>query len=342
MSEPSLSIRQTFTQYPRPRQEVFQPNATISFQEVTEILRSSYNFEESIEATSLDILALYLKGQKIIYTESKTFCEKQLNFLMLPAIFVAAVCSILNFILKDIQYGVIIISCLNAFNSFLLSLISYLKLDGKAEAHKASAYKFQKLESLCEFHSGKYLFFKESVNVLSFLENIEKEVMEIRESNQFIIPQRIRERFPNIYSTNVFALVKRVQNDEILVINRLKTTVQKLHLVFDKKKDLKSIYERLDLAIGEIKHILQHENLEEQQRIDATHELTSMQQRQESIQEDLKQVELDISAAEQKKDDAFSETVKHRERYLELAKTFQSDVDNSVSSSNCVDLLSVS
>jgi hypothetical protein len=80
----------------------------------------------------------------------------------------------------------LIISALNAFNSFLLSLISYLKLDGKAEAHKTAAYKFQKLESQCEFNSGKCLFFKDAVKMLDFVNQIEKDIMEIRESNQFL------------------------------------------------------------------------------------------------------------------------------------------------------------
>lgn len=217
----------------------FNPVSTISYKDVTDILRNAYNFEESIQSTCLDILALYLKGQKILYTESKSYCEKKLNVLMLPAIFIAAVCSILNFILKDVAYGTIIISCLNAFNSFLLSLISYLKLDGMAEAHKTSAYKFQKLESLCEFHSGKYLFFKDAaVNVQSFVQNIEKEVMEIRESNQFIVPESVRDRFPTIYTTNVFTLVKEIQVSEVIIINHLKTTVQKLHAAIKVRDDL--------------------------------------------------------------------------------------------------------
>lgn len=336
----------SFTQpAPRRRQEVFQPNSTISYLDVTEILKTAYNFDESIEATSLDILALYLKGQKIIYTESKTFCEKQLNLLMLPAIFIAAVCSILNFILKEIPYGTIIISCMNAFNSFLLSLISYLKLDGKAEAHKASAYKFQKLESLCEFHSGKYLFFKESVNVLTFIEKVEKEVMEIRESNQFIVPQRIRERFPRIYATNVFALVKQVQNDEILVINRLKTSVQKLHLAFQQKKETSERLGALQVELEEVKHALQEgvcDQRPEKWILMMEAERSQVQQQIEKVSNELQKTMVLIDQCEIEKNNAFASTVKHRERYLDLAKTFQDDVNDSLINWYCTDLLSVS
>lgn len=118
---------------------VFNPNHTITYQKVVSILKESYNFEETVKSTSLDILALYLRGQTVIYIESKTYCEKRLNSFMLPVIFLAAVCSILNFILKDYQYGTIVISSLNAFNSFILSIINYLKLSEKSQNHLMAA-----------------------------------------------------------------------------------------------------------------------------------------------------------------------------------------------------------
>lgn len=239
-------------------QSVLNPDNTITYKQVNDILRESYNFDESISSTSLDILALYLKGQKIIYTEAKTLCEKRLNTLMLPAIFISAICSILNFILKDYPYGTIIIACLNAFNSFLLSLISYLKLDAKAEAHKISAYKFQKLESMSEFQSGKSLFFKNSVDVLAFVERIEKEIIEIRESNQFIIPEIIRLRYPKISSSNVFSMVKEIKNDELLVINNLKNAVQSLHTKIDKRNEIEKLLSEMETTSLSLQHEIQN------------------------------------------------------------------------------------
>ncbi len=241
---------------------VLNPDNTITYKQVNDILKESYNFDESVSSTSLDILALYLKGQKIIYTEAKTLCEKRLNSLMLPAIFISAVCSILNFILKDAPYGTIIIASLNAFNSFLLSLISYLKLDAKAEAHKTSAYKFQKLESMVEFHSGKSLFFKDSVDMLDFIQSIEKEIMEIRESNQFIIPEVIRLRYPKISSTNLFSMVKEIKNDELLVINNLKNAVQRLHSKIDRRNELEKEIKEIEISRREMQDYLRKLTIE--------------------------------------------------------------------------------
>ena len=207
---------------------VLNPNHRVKYKDIVEILRDNYHFDENKNSTALDILALYLKGQKIIYMESKTHCEKRLNTLMLPAILLAAVCSILNFILKDYSYGTIIISSLNASNSFILSIINYLKLAEKSQNHLMAAQRFSSLESRLELQSGHSLFFHNSVAIEKSLEEMEKEIKEIQSSNQFLIPEAIRYRYPKIFSSNIFSLVKEIKNEEILCINELKSAVQKI------------------------------------------------------------------------------------------------------------------
>jgi hypothetical protein len=156
----------------------------ITYQMISDILKNTYNFEESITSTALDIVGLYLKGHKILYTESKTLCEKRLHTLMLPAICISAISIVLSLLLREYQISSIVLSILSVINSIILSLVTYLKLDAKAEAHKISAYKYQKLESLCEFKSGRVLIFKDIDDIANILTEIETKVMEIKESNQ--------------------------------------------------------------------------------------------------------------------------------------------------------------
>jgi len=177
-------------------------------------------------SNALDVLALYIKGQKLLYTESKTYCEQQLNFLMLPAIFISCVGSIFSFLSDRFLDGPLIIASLNGFNAFLLALISYLKLDAKAQAHKTSAYKFDKLESMCEFNSGKFMFFvNNDAAIMEVVTKIENEVKEIKETNQFILPESIRYEFSFTYSTNIFMLVKKIQSMEMVETHSLKNCV---------------------------------------------------------------------------------------------------------------------
>lgn len=343
-------LRQVTIDDGRTAQSVLNPESAVSYADINRVLRDSYNFDSNHDSTALDIMALYLKGQKIIYTESKTLCEKRLNTLMLPAIFIAAVCSILNFILKDYSYGTVIISSLNAFNSFILALISYLKLDGKAEAHKTSAYKYQKLEAMVEFQSGKSLFFRNSVDVHAFVGEIEKQVMDIRESNQFLPPEQIRVMYPTICETNVFSLVKEIQNKEIIVINRLKTVVQQLHAASTRSKAIETEIGIVRQSIEAIElEMLEEERREEREEREeekmksdkkddesekskeskeylCVRRLNELRQRMAQLSESLKTTRQEFDECEQQKNDAFDAAVTHRERYLKLSETFKEEI----------------
>lgn len=202
------------------------PQAAFGFRQVDEMLKEAYNYKESNNSMICDIIAMYLKGQKILYTEAKTLCEQRLNYLMLPTICITAICTVISLVLKDYPFGSTIVSSLNGLNFFFLTLINYLKLDAKAEAHRVAAYKFDKTQSRLEFSSGKILFISgESKELPKIIAEAEKDVREIKETNQFILPESIRYNYPILNNLNVFAEVKKIQVLETELINSLKDTL---------------------------------------------------------------------------------------------------------------------
>jgi hypothetical protein len=199
------------------------PEVAFQYRQVDEMLKEAYNYKESNNSMICDIIAIYLKGQKILYTEAKTLCEQRLNYLMLPTISITAICAVVSVVLKDFGWSSTVVSSLNAVNFFFLTLINYLKLDAKAEAHRVSAYKFDKLQSRLEFSSGKILFITgESKELPKIITDTEKDVREIKETNQFILPESIRYNYPKLNTINIFAEVKKIQTDETELINSLK------------------------------------------------------------------------------------------------------------------------
>lgn len=202
------------------------PSVAFQYRQVDEMLKEAFNYKESNNSMICDIIAMYLKGQKILYTEAKTLCEQRLNALMLPTICITAICAVIGVVLKDYYFSSTIVSSLNAINFFFLTLISYLKLDAKAEAHRVSAYKFDKIQSRLEFSSGKILFIVgESKELPQIIEETEKDVREIKETNQFILPESIRYNYSKLTNINVFAEVKKIQSLETKLINDLKDTL---------------------------------------------------------------------------------------------------------------------
>ena len=132
---------------------------------------------------------------------------------MLPAIFLSSLATVISVGFDNFAWGAYALSGLNAFISFLLAVVSYMKLDAQAEAHKISAHQYDKLQSMCEFSSGYYLMFAsvdttsttlklasksnnlngklngqdEELVLTQKIKDIETKIKEIKETNQFIV-----------------------------------------------------------------------------------------------------------------------------------------------------------
>ena len=93
-----------------------------TFKEVEDEIWKDYFSEKEYHSSALDILATYLRGQKLIYMESKTYCETRLNYLMMPSILLSTAATVVSSIVKDITWGAYLIAGVNGIIAFLLAL----------------------------------------------------------------------------------------------------------------------------------------------------------------------------------------------------------------------------
>ena len=164
----------------------------------------------------IDILTTYMKGQKNLYIQSKNITQWKYNCLMIPTLIISCFVTISTPFIDCEHMRSSIVTGLNAIIAFLISVINFCKLESCTQSFFQLASQYDKLETILELTNGRLLITENEIDkkhiVVDKINEIEQKILEIKDTNQFLIPEEIKSIFPTICHINIFSFIKKMQS----------------------------------------------------------------------------------------------------------------------------------
>lgn len=166
--------------------------------------------------SEIDILTTYMKGQKNVYVQSKNITQWKYNCLMLPTLIISCFITISTPFIGCDDIRSSIVTGLNAIIAFLISIINFCKLESSTQSFFHLASQYDKLETILELTNGRLLVTDDDLDkkriVIDKINEIEQKILELKDTNLFLIPEEIKSLFPIICHINIFSFIKKMQN----------------------------------------------------------------------------------------------------------------------------------
>ena len=232
--------------------ETFQK---LTFQDVKRSLEKYYEIEDKY-SDELDLLMIYLNGQKNMYIQAKQLTQLKLNILLFPTVICSTALTFFSPFITSYSWSGIFIATINAMITACLSIIHYLKLESSIDLYLQLVEQYDKLENSLQMTTSKLFFLEDKrekeIIILKKMEEFEDKMNEIKEMTTVFLPGELKNVFPIIYHIHIFSFIKKMETykrNQIMKFKEIKNEIR--YIVYKYGNEMNSrVKSRLDFISG--------------------------------------------------------------------------------------------
>lgn len=219
--------------------DISEYDTKMSFHKLTyqDVKRSLHKYYESEDKYSdeLDLLIIYLNGQKNMYNEAKTLTQYKLNTLMFPCIIGSTAISFFAPFIRQYNWSGIFIATVNAVITVCLSIIHFLKLESSIDSYTQLIEHYDKLETSLQMTTSKLFFLEDKREkneiLLKKIEEYDSKMNEIKSTIHIDVPTELKNLFPIIYHLHIFSFIKRIETYKRNLIMKFKDIKNEINYI---------------------------------------------------------------------------------------------------------------
>jgi hypothetical protein len=241
--------------------DITEYDPKLSFQKLTyqHVKRSLDKYYESEDKYSdeLDLLTIYLNGQKNMYNQAKTLTQYKLNSLMFPCMIGSTAISFFAPFIRQYNWSGIFIATMNAVITICLSIIHYLKLESSIDSYSQLIEHYDKLENSLQMTTSKLFFLEDKREkneiILKKIEEYDNKMNEIKSTIHVDVPTELKNLFPIIYHLHIFSFIKRIETYKRNLIMKFKDIKNEINYIlwkYNKSSMNPRVKNRLEFISG--------------------------------------------------------------------------------------------
>lgn len=191
-------------------------------------------------SNELDILIIYIQGQKHVYTQSYYLTQQKINLILYSTLLVSGSLIFVAPYIQQFVWSGWIISVLNIFLTICVSMLSFFSLYDNKNKYNNMANQYSKLYQILNISRNNILLDtpeqKNHVDIINTsISNAVNYITNIKDDN-LIIPIEIKQITPIISNINIFTFIQKINRKQVDIIIQYREVKNNIRYIFNKWK----------------------------------------------------------------------------------------------------------